>query len=150
MLHHTLCKAKHGLRERDINHKDRQNYDTVLHITGQCVMMLLSQIPDAKGTSAFLKVVQCVIDSYFDRTLDCLMIIEKAWFAVFFMTYWRQWLLLGDYTLGNNFVNFNAYMCIELNAHALITFLLTVHDSICYIDMQQMQDSLLVFSFLAC
>ena len=55
-VQHTFSKDQHGLRERDINHKDRQNYDAVLHITSQCVMMLLSQIPDTKGTSAFLKV----------------------------------------------------------------------------------------------
>ena len=47
------------------------------------------------------------------------------------MHYWRQWLLLKpDYTIGNNFITLNAYMCIELNAHSLITFLLTVRDEL--------------------
>ena len=54
----------------------------------------------------------------------------ESFISRFFMRYWRQWLLLGDYTLGNNFISLNAYMCIELNAHALITFLLTVRDSL--------------------
>ena len=80
----TFGKDQHGLREKDTEHEDRQNYDAVLHITSQCVMMLLVQIPDAKGTSAFLKVVGCVIDSSLDRTLDCSIRIEKAWFAVCF------------------------------------------------------------------
>ena len=81
---HLACKDQHGLREKDIDHRDSQNYDAVLHITSQCVIMLLLQIPEAKDTSAFLNVVQCVIDSYLDRTLDCLMRIEKACFAVVF------------------------------------------------------------------
>ena len=46
------------------------------------------------------------------------------------MRYWRQWLLLSDYTLGKNFITVNAYICVELNAHALIIFLLRVRDSL--------------------
>ena len=41
LVQRTFGKDQHGLREKDINHKDRQNYDAVLHITSQCVMMLL-------------------------------------------------------------------------------------------------------------
>ena len=119
------------MRERDINHKDKQNYDAVLHITSTSVLTLLSRIPDAKGTLAFLNVIRCVIDSYLDKRIDAASRVEKAWYAVFFMRYWRQWLLLNPhYTLGNNFITPNAYMCIELNAHSLITFLMTVRDSL--------------------
>ena len=49
------------------------------------------------------------------------------WYAVFSLRYWRQWILLHqDYTLKNNFVTNNAYLCVELNAHALITFVMTI------------------------
>lgn len=125
----TFGKDQHGLRERDINHKDKQNYDAVLHMTSESVMKLLTKIPDAKGTHAYLDVVRSVIDSFLDKKLDSLTRIRKAWYAVFFVRYWRQWLLLKpDYQLGNNFITLNAYMCIELNAHSIITFLLTVRD----------------------
>ena len=41
------------------------------------------------------------------------------------MRYWRQWIMLSpDYTLGDNSITLNAYMCIELNAHSMIIFLL--------------------------
>ena len=71
-----------------------------------------------------------MVDSYLDKKLDALSRLEKAWYAVFFMRYWRQWLLLKpEYTLNNNLITTNAYMCIELNAHALVTFLMTVRDS---------------------
>ncbi len=123
-------KDQHCLRERDINHKDKQNYDAVLHMTSESVMSLLKKIPDAKGTHAYLDVLRSVIDSFLDKKLDKLTRIKKAWYAVFFARYWRQWLLLKpDYCLGNNFITPNAYMCIELNAHSLITFLLTVRDT---------------------
>ena len=34
-----------------------------------------------------------------------------------------------QYTLKNNFVTNNGYMCIELNAHALISFVMTIRDN---------------------
>jgi hypothetical protein len=131
LIQQTFGKDQHGLRERDINHKDKQNYDAVLHITSESVMSLLKKIPDAKGTHAYLDVLRSVIDSFLDKKLDKLTRIKKAWYGVFFARYWRQWLLLKpDYCLGNNFLTPNAYMCIELNAHSLITFLLTVRDTL--------------------
>ena len=47
-------------------------------------------------------------------------------------------LLHPQYDLGKNFITSNAYMCIELNAHALVTILLTIrktlpHDSHCFL-----------------
>ena len=35
-------------------------------------------------------------------------------------------MLNSKYTLKENFITSNAYVCIELNAHALLTFLITV------------------------
>lgn len=44
-------------------------------------------------------------------------------------TAWRWWLLHNpNYTLVNNFITLNTYVCIELNAHALIILLLTVRE----------------------
>lgn len=107
----------------------RQNFDAVLHITSKSVITLLSQVPDARGTSALLQVTRYVIESFLDKKLDALSRVEKAWCAVYFMRYWHQWLLLNpNYTLENNFITQNAYMCIEINAHSLITFLVTVRD----------------------
>lgn len=117
-MQHTFGKDQHGIRMKDIDHKDRQNYDAVLHITSDSVLTLLSHIPDARGKVAFLNVIRCVIDSFLDKKLDALSRIDKAWYAVFFSRYWRR-----------NFITANAYKCIELNAHSLITFLMTVRDS---------------------
>ena len=126
----TFGKDKHGLRNKDVSHKDKQNVDAVEHLTSQSVLTLLSQIPDAQGTSAYLKLMKCIVDSYLDKNLSPLLRLEKAWYAVFFVRYWRWWLLHNpDYTLGNNFITFNAYVCIELNAHALIILLLTLREN---------------------
>ena len=39
-------------------------------------------------------------------------------------------MLNSKYTLRENFITSNAYACIELNAHALLTFLITVRDHV--------------------
>ena len=130
-IQHTFGKDQHGLREKDLNHKDKQNFDAVLHLSSESVLELLAVIPDAKGTKAYLEVIQCVIASFLDKKVDSVSRLEKAWYAVFFVRYWRQWLVLcPQYTLGNNFIITNAYVCIELNAHALITYLVTVRDTL--------------------
>ena len=127
-IQHTFGKDQHGLREKDLNHKDKQNFDAVLHLSSESVLELLAVIPDAKGTKAYLEVIQCVI---VDKKVDNISRLEKAWYAVFFVRYWRQWLMLSpQYTLSNNFITTNAYVCIELNAHALITHLMTIRDTL--------------------
>ena len=87
MVHKTFNKDEHGLRERDINHKDKQNYEAVIRITSNSV---LGSVPDAEGSLAFLSTLKCVTDSYLDRSLTPLERIHKAWYSVFFMRFWRQ------------------------------------------------------------
>ena len=50
LLQRKLGKGEHAKRERDVKHKDKQNFDAVQHTTSDSVMTLLSQIPDDKGT----------------------------------------------------------------------------------------------------
>lgn len=129
ILQQSFTKEQHGLRERDLNHKDKQNYEAVLRMSSDSVVDLLKKFPDAKGTEAYLRVMRCVVESYLNKKLTCRLRIVKAWYAVFSLRYWRQWIILKkEYTLGNNFITLNAYMCVELNAHSLITFILTLRD----------------------
>lgn len=122
-------KDLHGLRLKDINHKDRQNFQAVLNIAS--AGHLLTKIPKANGTKCYVELIKFVIDSYLDYDLDPLSRIENLWYVVFFVRYWHKWILLNHrYTLRDNFITPNAYMCIELNAHALITFLLTIRDHV--------------------
>ena len=86
-------------------------------------------MPDAKATSAYLEVIRCISDAYLDKNLNISARIRKAWYAAFFLRYWRHWLLLSNnYTLGSNFVTLNAYMCVEINAHSLVTYAITLRD----------------------
>ena len=120
-------KEDHFLRERDLNHHDKQNYDAVLHIINACP--LLDKIPGAFATKCYVELIQNVVDSYEDKSLDCISRIETIWYANFFLRYWRKWIMLHhSYTLKNNFITCNCYMCVELNAHAIIVYALTITD----------------------
>ena len=119
-------KDQHGLRERDLNHQDKQNYDAVLRIVN--ASHLLDNIAEARATKCYVGLIKSVIDSYLDKSLDPLIRIEKLWNVVFFLRYWRQRILVNcRCSLKDNFIT---YMCTEINAHSLITFLMTVRDQL--------------------
>ena len=96
-------------------------------MTSTSIMTLLSKLPDTKGTAVYLDIMKSVTDSFLDKSIECLARVQKAWYAVFVLRYWRQWIVLHpDYTVGRNFITCNTYMCIELNAHSLLSFILSL------------------------
>ena len=126
-LYIKFGKEQHFLREKDLNQKDRQNFDAVQHIMNAC--HLLQQIPGFLGTKCYAEIVKNVVDSYLDKSLDTVSRLEKIWYATFFVRYWRKWILVNPMcTIKANFISHNCYMCIELNAHALITYALSIRD----------------------
>lgn len=117
MLQASFGKDEHGLREKDIVHKDKQNFSAVLNTIR--ASPFLDNIPDAPATKQYVEVIQCVVDAYLDKDLDPFARVEKLWYALIFLHYWRQWIVLHPlYTLQRNFITQNACLCIELNAHS--------------------------------
>jgi len=56
--------------------------------------------------------------------------MKLLWKWTFFLRLWRKWIQSdGDYSLNHNFINLNAYTCVEINAHALINILRKLRDS---------------------
>ena len=129
IVQHTFPKDQHGPREKDINYKDKQNYDAVVRMTSESVLNLLANIPDAKGTTVYLTIMKYINDSFLDKTLECLSRVEKAWYILFALRYWRQWIVRHpDYKIANNFISSNTYMCIDLNAHSLLIHILSLQN----------------------
>lgn len=92
MLVKTLSKAKHGLKAKDLDHHDKQNFDAVQNIIR--ASQLLQDMPDALGTQHYVAVMRCAIYSYLDKGLPPQQRLTDMWYAVFFfMCYWRQWIL---------------------------------------------------------
>ena len=91
-LHHlkflltTFTKDQHGIRHKDLEHKDKQNFEAVTRITTSCVFDLLEQVPDAKGTMHYLKCMHYFVDAYLNKKLNPLERIHKAWYTIFFLS----------------------------------------------------------------
>ena len=105
VVYNTFPKDQHDLRERDINHKDKQNYEAVTRMTSDFAMEILMSIPDAKGTFVYLKLMKSITDTFLDKSLECLARVEKEWYTVFVLRYWWQWILLSpEYSLTDHFI----------------------------------------------
>ena len=83
-LVHTQQKGKgrHSLRERDVDHKDKQNFNAVLNIIRAAP--LLQKLPDALATKHYVEVMQCVVDSYLNKAISPIERIEKNMVCYFF------------------------------------------------------------------
>jgi len=124
MVFEHYGKEVHNIRMKDLDHRDRQNFDAVDHLTSEAVTNLLDQC-GCLGTKVYLKMIRYIIDSFLCKDLEPKKRIIQRWIAVFFFRYWRQWILdNSEHNLKNNFITRNAYLCAEINSHCLISFLL--------------------------
>ena len=109
VLQSSFRKEQHNLRVKDLDHQDRQNFEAVIRLTSENVITLLDEFPDALGTKYYLLMMKNIIYSYLKKDLSPLQRIEDAWFSLYFVRYWRQWILCNkQYTVDNNFITLNA------------------------------------------
>ena len=83
IIQRTFSKDQHGLWERGVNYKDKQNYEAVLWMTSDSVTTLLSKLPDAKSTAIYLDIMKSVADSFLDKSIEALDRVTNAWHAIF-------------------------------------------------------------------
>ena len=122
MIFEHYGKEVHNIRMKDLDHRDRQNFDAVDHLTNEAVLNLLDQC-GCLGTKVYLKMIRYIIGSFLCKDLEPKKRISQCWTVVFFFRYWRQWILdNSEHNLKNNFITRNAYLCAEINGHCLITF----------------------------
>lgn len=125
-LLNKFTKDKHQLTLSTLNPKDKQNFRSVLRICDSRVTNLLrSHVKNSHATVQFLNIVRDIIDSFMNTNLTPLQRVRKIWYAVFLIRIWRKFISSSkQFTLKNNFLTMNCYVCIELNAHSLIKCLL--------------------------
>lgn len=113
-----LGKNEHGIRARDLDFKDKQNFAAVEHLFK--TSNFLNKFPEALGTKYYLDVAKSAVYSYLDKSMS----------PAFFYRYWRQWIMLQKpFTLQNNYITSNSYMCVEINAHSLLAYIMIMRDS---------------------
>ena len=52
---------------------DKHNFEAVLRITSDTVMQLLTNMPDAKGTMMYLRVMKLITKSFLNKNLESLV-----------------------------------------------------------------------------
>ena len=122
IIMNVCSKDKHYLTEKDINGKDKMNFASVVKLCSLNIIKLLTEnIPDSLATQVYLKIIFYVLNSFLSTSLKVSERIYCIWYATFFLRMWRKWLDNHDiYSVQDNFISTNAYICIELNAHGLL------------------------------
>lgn len=119
-------KDQHQLTATVLNPIDKMNFESVTRMYDQKVIDLLKEhVKDSVGTVTFLEMMRDIIDSYRDKKLTPIQRVQKIWYALFVMRLWREYILKKrNLTIEGNFLTHNCFICIELNAHALVLILL--------------------------
>ena len=127
ILRHIYGKEKHGMRRRDLDSRDKQNFAAIEHLMSAST--LLENIPDALGTKVYLEIVNASVNSYLDKSCSPKKRINDIWYAVFFLRYWREWIHQHRaFTIRDNFITSNCYTCVEINAHSLLAYVISMRD----------------------
>ena len=120
-------KERHGIREKDLDHRDKQNYVSVENLMR--ASHLLTKIPDALATKCYIDLINAAVNSFLDKSYPPEKRLHEIWYALFFLRYWRQWLMQhSTFTLKDNFITRNCYVCIEINAHSLLSYVIVIRN----------------------
>lgn len=123
-------KDTHGLTNSDIEPKDKMNFKAVQKICDPRVLTILKDVPESEGTVQYLVLLQRALDSFNSKSLSPTERLYNIWYVVFFLRLWRDWLSDHEmYSVEDNFITYNTYTCVELNAHALITIIERLRDT---------------------
>lgn len=122
ILINTVSKDKHLLTQSDLSPRDKMNFGSVIKICDPKIWALLeNHVPGSEGTREYLKITYYVLNSYLSVSITVIDRIYYLWYSVFFLRLWRAWLNSKlDYSVTNNCITANAYLCIELNAHSML------------------------------
>lgn len=123
MLMEKVSKEIHGLVQSDIYPEDRQNFSSLEKLMEPRILDALKKnVADSDGTIMYLMLCKQITSSYLEENLDPVERIYRIWHALYFLRCWRNWIQStnNEYTLKENFISRNLFLCVELNSHALV------------------------------
>uniref|UniRef100_A0A336MEY4 CSON014468 protein n=1 Tax=Culicoides sonorensis TaxID=179676 RepID=A0A336MEY4_CULSO len=115
-------KGEHLLVMSDVIVIDKMNVTSALKLFSFEVFDCLQQYheQEAKGLILFLKIMEYLYTAFESREITFEERVKKMWFCVFI---WK------NIEPAGNFITLNAYTCIEINAHMLISVYVRLRDS---------------------
>lgn len=125
MLINDAPKDEHSLVLKDVCTDDKQNYRALQKIMHPNVSSALSKyVINSEATIMYIKICSDVTSCFCDIELSPLERIHKIFHALILLRIWRKWIeLSGTYCVRTNFVTENAYQCVEINAHNLVSII---------------------------
>lgn len=121
----TVGKATIGIDPSVLTStKDAMNYLRVEKLCDPEITKFFTKTQH-KATKMFLKVGYYLKRAFIDPETEPNDRVKCAWYVVFFLRLWRLSTSLNkEATLENDFVTSSVYLCVEINAHNLIKFLI--------------------------
>lgn len=117
----NVQKSVHGLSQIDVCPIDRMNFNSFEKVADDRVLEALKvHVKNSDATIQYLKIAREVTSSFLSYDLHPNERLFQIWHGVFFHRIWRQFILSSKkYTLKDNFITSNTYVCLELNARNL-------------------------------
>lgn len=124
-----FTKEKHNLCATTVSPKDRQNFESVLRICDEKIIDLLANVDGSEGTILYLRVLSSILRSYLDPSLKPVERVRHIWFATFVLRIWKTFIMQArNYTVKDNFISQNCYVCVEINAHSIVHLMLQLRE----------------------
>lgn len=126
----TVSKIEHNLTEKIVKTSDRMNFDSVLAICEDKVVSLVeTKIENSEGTVFYLRIISNVLKSFLDPRLSAVERIRYIWVSTFLLRIWRKFIQENKFqNLDDHFITLNSYICVEINAHALVELIIYYKD----------------------
>lgn len=128
----NISKGEHELTNSDIYPEDRQNYGSVEKLLNPKVSVALeNHVPNSEGTVMYIDLCKRIGSSFMQEELSPIERVYNMWYCVYFIRCWRKHIRskANPYTLLQNFISPNAYMCVEINAHGLVELIFKLRSS---------------------
>lgn len=131
-------KSRHMLTKSDFMSEDKMAFGTVEKLCKLEVLNCLKEVPDSQGIVLYLKLIQSVRKSFVEPETSPEQRIKDAWYSIFFLRFWRQFIheesqLIGGQHVSEakHFITSNTYNGIELNGHSLLLILTFCRENNC-------------------
>lgn len=125
-----IDKTIHGLFYSDVYPTDRMNYSSFEKIVADRVVNTLRErIPNSEATVQYLLLFRDIKNSFLLHDLEPLKRIFLMFRSLYFLRYWRQYIQSSPfYNVKENFITYNLYTCVEINANSLIQLIKMFRD----------------------
>lgn len=129
-LINSVSKDQHNLTESDLSPDDKMNFRSMEKMYQESVVKLLQErVVGSEATVTYLNMTREILSSYLDKTISPETRLVLIWKWTFFLRIWKEWLLKNGYSIQDNFITSNTYMCVEVNAHSLIKMMMYFRDT---------------------